>query len=345
MSSIALFGAAGAIGHSIAVALRAQGRPFRVVGRSEAALRQAFGDDPLAEVVTWNPDDPASVRAAARGVQTLIYLVGVNYWQFELHPRLMQKTLDGAAAEGVRQLLLIGTVYPYGKPLGTPVREDHPRTPHTFKGRMRREQEDLLMAAHAAGRIEATVLRLPDFYGPGVDKSFLHGAFQAAVHGGPANMIGPIDRPHEFVFVPDVGPVAAKLIDTPAAYGRVWHFAGAGVTSQRELVREIERQAGHPIKLRVAGKWLLRVLGLFNPMLREMVEMHYLMTDPVIMDDAALRQLIGPLHKTPYHEGVRLTLQALSRDAGAPHGAAAAHRPRASTPPEETTPAAPPTRR
>ena len=310
MSTIALFGAAGAIGQSIAAALSAQGRPYRVVGRSEAALRKAFGGDPLAEIVTWDPDVPDSVRAAARGVKTLIYLVGVNYWQFELHPQLMRKTLAGALAERVEQFLLIGTVYPYGRPRSTPVREDHPREPHTFKGRMRKEQEDVLMAAAAQGQIKAAVLRLPDFYGPGVDKSFLDGAFQAAAHGGTADMIGPIDRPHEFVFVPDVGPVVAKLIDTPAAYGRVWHFAGAGATTQRELLQEIERQSGRPIKTRIAGKTLLRVVGLFKPMLREMVEMHYLVTDPVIMDDAALQQLIGPLRKTPYREGVRLTLQA-----------------------------------
>jgi len=78
MSKIALFGAAGAIGQSIAHALAAQGRPYRVVGRSEASLRKSFGADPLAEVVTWNPDAPESVRAAAEGIDTIVYLVGVQ---------------------------------------------------------------------------------------------------------------------------------------------------------------------------------------------------------------------------------------------------------------------------
>jgi hypothetical protein len=102
-------------------------------------------------------------------------------------------------------------------------------------------------------------------------------------------------------------------MDTPAAYGHVWHLAGAGVTTQLELVREIERQAGHKLKRRVAGKTMLRVIGWFNPMVRELVEMHYLITDPVIMDDAALTKLIGPIAKTPYSEGVRLSLQAISQ--------------------------------
>lgn len=312
MSKVALFGAAGAIGQSIAQALAAQGQPYRVVGRSEASLRKAFDADPLAEIATWDPDSPASIKAAAAGIDTIVYLVGVNYWQFELHPQLMRKTLDGAIAAGVRNIVLIGTVYPYGRARTTPVRENHPREPHTFKGRMRKAQEDILLEAHAQGRINATVLRLPDFYGPGVEASLLHGAAVAAVRGGTADLIGPIDKPHEFVYVPDVGPVVAKLIDTPAPYGHVWHLAGAGVTTQRDMVDEMSRQAGRQVKRRVAGKTMLRVLGLFNKLLREMPEMSYLLTDPVILDDSALQRLIGPVRKTPYAEGIRRTLAAIA---------------------------------
>src|SRR4051812_42893375 len=99
MPKIALFGAAGAIGQSIVSALRAQGQPYRVVGRSRATLQAQFGTDPLAQIVTWDPASPASVRAAAAGIDTLIYLVGVDYWQFAQHPILMEKTLAGAVAE------------------------------------------------------------------------------------------------------------------------------------------------------------------------------------------------------------------------------------------------------
>jgi nucleoside-diphosphate-sugar epimerase len=318
LDKIALIGAAGAIGQSIARAVSAQGARYRVVGRSRDALTGAFGSDALADIVTWNPDDPTSVRAAAAGIDTMVYLVGVNYWQFELHPRLMKQTLDGAIAADVKRIVLIGTVYPYGRPRSRPVREDHPRDPHTFKGRMRKAQEDLLLDAHAKGRIQATVLRLPDFYGPGVDKSFLHAAFTAAVTGGTGNMVGPLDTPHEFVFVPDVGPVVARLMSTPNAYGRAWHLAGAGVTTQRTIIEEIERQIGHRLRVRVAGKTMLRLLGVLNPLMREMVEMHYLMTDPVLMDDSALHELLGLIHKTPYSDGVRECLAAVRVRASAP---------------------------
>jgi nucleoside-diphosphate-sugar epimerase len=57
-------------------------------------------------------------------------MVEVNYWQFELHPQLMKKTLNGAIAAGVKRIVLIGTVYPYGKAQNARVREDHPERPN-----------------------------------------------------------------------------------------------------------------------------------------------------------------------------------------------------------------------
>jgi nucleoside-diphosphate-sugar epimerase len=310
MNRISLVGAAGAIGRSIADALRRQQRPFRVVGRNPARLRQSFGSDPLVEIAAWNPDDPESVRQAMLGVDTAVYLVGVPYNHFELHPVVMRQTLEGACAENVQRMLLIGTVYPYGLPTTPKVAEDHPRNPHTFKGRMRKQQEDLLMEADAAGRIHGAVLRLPDFYGPLVESSYLHSLFHAAAGGGTANMLGPIDTPHEFLFVPDAGDVIVALANKPEAYGRFWNLAGAGAITQREIIDRVFALAGRKPKLRVAGKWMLRALGLFNPLLRELVEMNYLLTNPVLMDDRALDALLGGIRKTPYQQGLELTLQA-----------------------------------
>jgi nucleoside-diphosphate-sugar epimerase len=311
MESIALIGASGSLGKSIAATLKAKGLFYRAIGRSESSLRATFGTDSFATITPWNPDSPESIRQSLAGIDTAIYMVGVNYWQFELHPQLMKKTLDGAIAAGVKKLLLIATVYPFARPQAERVNEDHPRQPHTFKGRMRKDQEDIVLAAHATGKIETAILRLPDFYGPGVDKSFLWSAFQAAKTGKRAQLIGPIDMPHEFVYIPDAGATIARLIAEPKAWGYAWNLGGAGATSTRAMAEEIFAQAGHKPKFTVAGKTMLRVFGLFNPMLREMVEMHYLLTTPVILDDSRLKNLLGELPKTPYKEGICKTLASI----------------------------------
>jgi nucleoside-diphosphate-sugar epimerase len=305
---VALVGATGAIGNSIAAALRREGWPYRAIGRSRDALARAFGGDPRAELAVWDPDNDASIRAAVQGAAAVVHLVGVPYTDFHLHPILMRRVVDAAIAEGVDRLLLIGTLYVFGRAQSAHVTEAHPREPHTFKGRKRKEQEDIVLEAHASGQINTTVLRLPDFYGPGVERSLLSDLFVASKHNRRAKMIGPIDRPHEFVFVPDVGPVVVQMLKTPAAFGRAWSLGGAGVITQREIAH---LAFGGPPKVLVAGKTMLRLMGLFDPFLRELVEMHYLMTDPLIVDDTALQHLLGDMSKTPYPEGVRQSLAAL----------------------------------
>ena len=307
MAKTALIGAAGAIGNSIAAAARTEGTPYRVVGRDRAHLEKSFAKDSLAEVAVWNPDDPSSVRKACNGIDLLIYLVGVAYNHFELHPVLMEKTLAGAIAEGVKRVLLIGTVYPYGLPRTPRVTEEHPREPHTSKGKMRKAQEDVLLKAHSEGKIKGVILRLPDFYGPGVERSFLHPLFEAAVTERTANLVGPIDVPHEFVYVPDAGLAALALAEKDEAYGRWWNFAGAGAITEREIIDQVSALSGRKQKYRVAGKTTLRLLGLFNPFMRELVEMHYLFTSPILMDDSALHRLLPEVHKTSYADGIRAT--------------------------------------
>ena len=311
MSKVALVGAAGAIGKSIAAALSAEGRPYRVIGRSHAALIQAYGQDPLAEIATWNPADPASVRRALAGTDAAVHLVGVPYDKFEQHPVVMGQVLAGAIAAEVERLLQIGTVYPFGYARTPKVAEDHPREPHTHRGRMRKAQEDLTLAAHAGGKIATTILRLPDFYGPDGEASFLHGTFTAALAGRRAMMIGPIDRPHEFVFTPDVGPMVSRLLETPAAFGRTWNLAGAGAITQRAFAAKVFAAAGARPRLLPIGKRGLQLIGLFDPVMKGLAEMNYLVTDPVMLDDRALAGLIGPLVKTSYDDGIARTLAAL----------------------------------
>src|SRR5262249_35383274 len=138
---IGLVGATGAMGRSVGQALTDRRRPFRVIGRSRPALDATLGTHTGVEKITRAPDDRASVRAAVRGLDTLVHLVGVPYHRFAEHPVVMRQLLDGAIAEGVKRIVLVATVYPYGVPRTARVAEDHPREPHTFKGRMRKEQE------------------------------------------------------------------------------------------------------------------------------------------------------------------------------------------------------------
>ncbi len=308
----AIFGASGAVGKSLAPAIAATRQRFRVVGRSEESLRKNFSQyEPLVEYQAADLSDPKQAAEAAAGVDTAFYLVGVPYTQFELHPKLSRVALDAAAGAGVRRFVHLATVYPFGKPQREKVDESHPRDPHTFKGKMRKEQEDLVFAADGRNGMRTTVLRPPDFFGPGSELSYAHSMFTAALNGGKADVIGPIDTPHEFIFVPDVAATLLALSAKEEAYGTSWNLAGPGLITTRDFAELIFEAAGQHPRLRVADRMVLRLMGLFNGFMKEVLEMHYLWTTPVALDDSRLLRLLPGLKKTSYEDGVQATLASM----------------------------------
>ncbi|HTZ70850.1 MAG TPA: NAD-dependent epimerase/dehydratase family protein [Acetobacteraceae bacterium] len=305
----AIFGASGAIGPHVGAELNRRGIPFRVVGRRRAVLESTFGQMPHAEVFEADLADLRSASAAARGVDTIIYTVGLPYPSHRLHPVLMRTTLEAAAAMQVRRVALVSSVYPYGVPRASRVAETHPRQPETRKGQYRKEQEDLVLEAAAKSRIDGLVVRLPDFYGPGAENSLANPIFRAALAGKTANWVGPVNTPHEFVFVPDTGFVIAELAGRAECYGEAWNYAGPGEINTLDFITRVYRACGRAPRYRTVGRGLLKVMGWFNPLYREVVEMVYLQETPVILDDGKLQAKLGALPKTSYDDGIRKTLE------------------------------------
>jgi len=302
---VAIFGAAGAIGHAVAGELRRRGLWFRVVGRRRAAL------EPLeaAEIVEADLTELRAAGDAARGVDTIIYTVGIPYHRFDLHPRLMTTTVEAAVVTKVTRLMVVSSVYSYGRPETPRVAETHPRLPHTHKGRMRKEQEDIALQAQKDGLLQAAVVRLPDFYGPHADNSLANPIFRAAMDGRKANWLGSVDLPHEFIFTPDAGRGIVELASRMEVYGEAWNLGGPSPISGREFITRVYTQAGAKPRWRTAGPAMLWVAGWFNTQMRELVEMQYLQQTPVILDDSKAAQLLGEVSKTPYRAGIAETLR------------------------------------
>jgi nucleoside-diphosphate-sugar epimerase len=305
----AIFGAAGAIGRAVAAEFDRRGIPFRAVGRSRSRLQEAFGKMAHAEVFDADLTDLRSAGAAARGVDTIVYTVGVPYTAFHLHPAMIRTAIEAAAAMQVARLVLVSNVYSYGVPRTSRVAETHPREPHTRKGKFRQEQEDLVLEAHRKGRLRGLVVRLPDFYGPHADLSMANPIFRAALDGKTANWLGPVNAPHEFLFVPDAGAAIAGLAACPECYGEAWNLGGAGEINSMDFITRVFRAAGRGPKYRAVGPGMLRIMGWFSPLYRELPEMLYLQETPVILDDSKLQAKLGPLHKTGYDDGIRQTLE------------------------------------
>jgi hypothetical protein len=58
---------------------------------------------------------------------------------------------------------------------------------------------------------------------------------------------------------------------------------------------------------------MLRAVGLFSGIVRELIELRYLFDDCVILDGSRLRQLLLRFTDTPAREAVRETLESYRR--------------------------------
>ena len=309
IQKVAIFGAAGATGHAVAPELERRGIAFRAVGRNRARLEREFAAMKQVEIFDADLSDLRSAGAAARGADTILYCVGLPYPSHHLHPVLMRTTLQAAAQVGVKRVVLVSSVYGYGVPRTSRVSETHPREPATRKGKYRKEQEDLVLDAHAKGTVAGLIVRLPDFYGPHADIGLANPILRAALAGKTANWVGPVNTKHEFVYMPDSGPVVVELATRADCYGQAWNFGGAGEINTLDFITRVYRAVGQAPKYRTFGRGMLKLIGYFNADLREVVEMLYLQETPVILDDSKLIAKLGNVHKTSYDEGIQKTLE------------------------------------
>ena len=65
---------------------------------------------------------------------------------------------------------------------------------------------------------------------------------------------------------------------------------------------------------------MLRIGGLFSPILRGLAELYGLYAGPMVLDASKLRRLLGQLPTTPYEDGIRATLDSMRQAAGPGQG-------------------------
>jgi nucleoside-diphosphate-sugar epimerase len=218
----------------------------------------------------------------------------------------MQGILEGAASAGAK-LVYGDNLYLYGRVRG-PMTEDLPSAAATVKGRVRAQVAAELLAAHEVGRVRATIGRASDFYGPRVLVSTLgEQVFSAALAGKPANLLGNVDLPHTYTYIGDFARGLVTLGERDEALGWAWHVPSAETRTTRELVEMTYREAGHPAKVRVAGRTLVAVMSWFSPMMRELREMLYQSEEPFVMDGSRFDRAFTAV-ATPHEEAVRRTM-------------------------------------
>ena len=147
--------------------------------------------------------------------------------------------------------------------------------------------------------------RPPDFYGPGVRNSHMGDSGLARIaQGKAAQVLMSPDMPHAFAYVPDIGRAAVTLLDAPDdAFNQVWHVPCAQAKSPRAMLQIGADAAGVKLKLMAMPTLMLRALGVFAPMMRELIEMRFTWNRPYHVDATKFSRRFWS-DATPFEVGI-----------------------------------------
>jgi nucleoside-diphosphate-sugar epimerase len=292
----------GVVGMAVMDELVRNGKRIRMVNRSGRA-RVPDG----VEVVGGDAPDKAFAREASEGASVVYFTLNPPYNKWpELFPGLQAGVLEGAASAGAK-LVAMENLYMYGPTGGRPLTEDLPYAASTRKGRVRARMSEVLMEAHTSGRVRVAIGRASDFFGP---RALVSAAgeqvFGRAVEGKSARVTGDPDQPH--TYIPDIGKGLVILGEREEALGRAWHLPSAETLTTRQFVEMIFEEVGRPARIQATPRIVLRALGLFNPVIRETIEMLYEFEEPFVLDTSDFGRTFGD-HATPLRVAVRETVR------------------------------------
>ena len=304
-----ILGAGGAIGVELAKALPSYtDEKIRLVSRSNKAS--------LAENEEWKPTDltnKAQVMQAVEGSSVVYLTAGLPYsakvWQ-EQWPLVMRNTIDACKAHGAR-LVFFDNIYMYDGSNLNPITEDLHINPPSKKGAVRAQIARMLMEAVEKGEVEALIARAADFYGPAIQKTSVltETVIIPLSQQKTANWMGDSEKMHSFTYTPDAGRATALLGNSPEAYGDVWHLPTAPhPPTGRQWVEAFARELGVPPKFRSVGKTMVRMMGLFVPIMRELVEMMYQNDRDYVFNSDKFEKKFN-FSPTPYIDGIRYIVQ------------------------------------
>jgi nucleoside-diphosphate-sugar epimerase len=192
----------------------------------------------------------------------------------------------------------------------SPMTEETEVLPSSEKGKVRAEIARIILDEIKTGKLQALIARSADFYGPGIKNSvFNETVVKNLIAGKKANWFCSVNFKHSFTYTPDAAKATALLGNTGDACGQVWHLPTAPPLTGKEWIEIVSKELGVEPKIQIAPKFVIKIAGLVNPLMKEFVEMIYQYDRDYDFDSSKFETVFG-ISPTPVKEAVKQTVAA-----------------------------------
>lgn len=222
--TVLVTGGAGFIGRQLVPALRARGKPVRVLAREAETVEGA-------EVVVGDVTRPETLPAALAGVDAVIHLVAILQGKPEDFERVIaggtRNVVEAAREAGVRRFV-------YQSALG--LNEESRETIPYFRGKWAAEQ------AVTGSGLEYVIVR-PSFVFSGEGGAFPMFA-RLAKRAPLTPIVGSGEQRIQPVWIDDMVEVLARAVDEPDAANRTFDLAGPDALDWNEFWARLKQALG-----------------------------------------------------------------------------------------------------
>lgn len=308
-----ILGSGGAIGTPLAKELKKYTNDIRLVSRNPKKVNDSD------ELFPVDVTDLSQVNKAIAGSEVVYVVIGFEYklsvWK-KMWPAFMKEVIK-ACQQYNTKLVFFDNVYLYAKSAIPHMTEDSLIQPPSKKGGIRQELHEMIFAEVQKNKLQALVARSADFYGPDNKSSAL--TLMVAdnlVKGKKAQAFGDIQKIHTYTYTPDAAAATALLGNTIDAYNQVWHVP----TTKEKLtnlqwIQLIADELKVNAKIQTVPAWMLHILGIFIPIMKEFPEMLYQYEQDYIFDSSKFENRFGVKATLP-EEGIKALVKSLTSPPG-----------------------------
>lgn len=284
-----ILGASGVIGRGLARELTAYTDQIRVVGRNPVKVNP--GDQIMKADLTLLSETDKAVA----GSEVVYLTAGIEYkataWQ-QQWPVIMRNVIESCKKHGAR-LVFFDNVYMYDRDFLDHMTEETPIRPSSKKGEVRAKIAAMLMDEVKAGNLNALIARSADFIGPG-NSILIELVYNNYIKGKKANWFSDAGKIHSFTDTTDAARGTAMLGNTPEAYNQIWHLpTSAEKLTGKEWINLFAQEMKVKPAYSTMPGFMLSVLGIFIPILKEVKEMDYQYDRDYFFDSTKFNSYFG----------------------------------------------------
>ncbi len=147
--------------------------------------------------------------------------------------------------------------------------------PTCKKGAVRAAIANSLQQEMKNGKLKVIIARAADFISE-KNSVLIEMVYKNLIKGKKADWFISTKFWHSFTYTPDAAKGLALLGNTTDAYNQIWHLpTSSEKLTMQQWIELFATALGKEVKTRVMPEWLVGVLGLFIPILKEFKEMLY----------------------------------------------------------------------